>query len=86
MGGSDARRLAQRGPARLALRRGVVAPSRGSRPFNGDAILGYDGECLTLEAGDRMSRAHATGSWPGNARTSVSLLAALAKLPPEAGW
>ncbi len=72
---------------RRDLRYGVelLRRARRSRLFHGDAILGYDGECLTLEAGDRMSRAHATGSWPGNARTSASLFAALVKLSPDAG-
>ncbi len=72
---------------RRDLRYGVelLRQTRRSRRFHGDAILGYDGESLTLEAGDQMSRAYATGSWPGNARTSASFFAALAKLSPEAG-
>jgi hypothetical protein len=72
---------------RRDLRYGVelLRQARKVRLSHGEAILGYDGECLTLEAGDKMSRAYATGSWPGNARTSAALFAALVKLSPDAG-
>ncbi len=48
------------------------------------AILGFDGAYLSIEARDTMAIASATGSWPGNASVSASLLVALAANPPAA--
>ena len=47
------------------------------------AVLGFDGSYLTVEGCDQMFVAGATGAWPGNAETSVNLIAALKQaLPP----
>jgi hypothetical protein len=46
------------------------------------AVLGFDGSYLTVEVFDQMFVARATGVWPGNARVSATLIAALKQAPP----
>lgn len=46
------------------------------------AILGFDGSFLTLEVLDQMFAASATGTWPGNARVSATLIGALRQALP----
>jgi len=48
----------------------------------GQAIIGFDGTYLTVEAGIVTFLAHAIGAWPGNAIVNDSLVHALAAVPP----